>query len=239
MHILGQSASARYIHWVAMFQQERRWNLLSPELRKQISEFPEDIIQRAMQVSNRGDATQAMHCDLQTYLPGDLLTKVDVTSMANGLECRSPFLDHRVVERSIALPFDTLTDRRLAKPMLTKTFPDLIPAHLRYRGKKGFCVPLDSWFRGSLREMARETLLSRNATSRPYFQTENVRELLDQHESGRWNHGDRIWSLLCFEQWHQTYIDAKASPGDYTPAMPTYAETERNFNGREVMAVPK
>jgi asparagine synthase (glutamine-hydrolysing) len=148
-----------------------------------------------------------MLTDLQTYLPGDLLAKVDITSMAHGLECRSPFLDHEFVELAVSIPYHLIQSGTGAKPLLTSTLPDLIPPRLRRRGKMGFRIPLDAWFRGSLRGFAHDVLLSPRTLRRGYFRERQIRSLLQEHSSGRWNHGDRIWALLFLEIWHRTFID--------------------------------
>lgn len=147
-----------------------------------------------------------MRADLRTYLPCDLLAKVDITSMANGLECRSPFLDHHVVETAARIPFRTLTASRDKKPMITSTFAELIPPKLRTRPKMGFSVPLDRWFREDLREFTRDTLLASDAFSHTYFRPTAIRDLLDQHQNGQWGHGDRIWSLLFLELWGREFL---------------------------------
>jgi asparagine synthase (glutamine-hydrolysing) len=148
-----------------------------------------------------------MHIDLQTYLPDDLLAKVDITSMAHALECRAPFLDHKVVELAVSLPFRYLVEGAGSKPLLTSTLPDLVPPALQRRGKAGFRIPLDNWFRNELRSLAHDTLLSRTSRDRGYFRPAAVQELLEQHESGRWDHGDRIWALVFLEMWHQQFVD--------------------------------
>ncbi len=161
---------------------------------------------------SRGAAIRAMHADLQTYLPCDLLAKVDVMSMAHGLECRSPFLDHKLVEFAVSIPFQTLVRGKTDKPLLTSTFADLIPPPLRMRGKMGFCIPLDRCFRTDFRHHVEDMLLGERAIGRGYFREQTVRKLLEQHQSGRWNHSNRNWSLLCLEMWHRTFIDCYEAP---------------------------
>ncbi len=90
-------------------------------------------------------------------------------------------------------------------------FSKFIPRRLQQRAKQGFCVPLDAWFEVPLRDMAYDSLLSPRA-DRGYFQTETLRSLLWEHQSGKWNHGDKLWLCSCFETWHQEYIDSQATP---------------------------
>ena len=148
MAILRQPPQKRYINWLACFDGRRRNELLSASMKERLHEPVNDFLTSAYQGVSRAAGSRAMICDLQTYLPCDLLTKVDITSMAHGLECRSPLMDHRIVELALAIPLRHHLDNNLPKPMLTRTFSDLIPERLIQRGKRGFSVPLDEWFRG-------------------------------------------------------------------------------------------
>ena len=135
-----------------------------------------------------------------TYLPDDLMAKVDIASMAHGLEARSPFLDHRIVEFAAGLPIAEKTSKRLLK----RRFAGRLPPEILSRPKMGFGVPLSDWFRGPLRELARDHL----SRDRGYFRLEAVRRLLDDHVAGRADHGFRLWALVVLEAWHRVYIDA-------------------------------
>src|SRR5690606_2918146 len=84
---------------------------------------------------------------------------------------------------------------------------DLIPESIQRRPKMGFGVPLDHWFRDELRGLLHDVLLDQRATSRGYIRPQAVRQLIDEHQSGRWDHSYRLWLLICFEQWHRTFID--------------------------------
>jgi asparagine synthase (glutamine-hydrolysing) len=145
--------------------------------------------------------------DLDTYLPGDLLPKSDIASMAHSLELRSPLLDHRVVELGLALP-DRLKRRgREGKIALRRAFENDLPASVAHRGKSGFGVPLAAWFRGELRPLAREVLLGEPARSRGWFRTVAVERLLDEHAAGHADNGHRIWTLVMLELWQRAHID--------------------------------
>ena len=150
--------------------------------------------------------------DFATYLPGDLLPKSDIASMAHSLELRSPLLDHRVVELGLSLP-DHLKQRgREGKVALRRAFADDLPPTRRGRGKSGFGVPLAHWFRGELRPLARELLLDERARSRGWFRPAAVERLLDEHASGRADHGHRLWTLVMLELWQRTHVDAPPCP---------------------------
>jgi len=141
-----------------------------------------------------------------------LLAKVDITSMAHGLECRCPFLDERLVEFAVSIPFRQLMEGGGPKPLVTSTFAEFFPESLKQRPKMGFEVPLDHWFRGPLSELADDFFLSETSLARGYFRRDSLEVLLEEHRSGRWNHGNRLWSLVCLEAWHRTYIDSAEIP---------------------------
>jgi asparagine synthase (glutamine-hydrolysing) len=153
----------------------------------------------------RGTAS-LQRLDIETYLPGDLLPKADIASMAHSLELRSPLLDHRVVELGLSLP-DSLKTRGLTgKIALRRAFAADLPSQVARRSKTGFGVPLGRWFRDDLRELAHETLF----TDRGWFRADEVRRLLDEHESQRTDHGHRLWCLLMLELWVREHVEAPA-----------------------------
>jgi asparagine synthase (glutamine-hydrolysing) len=142
--------------------------------------------------------------DLQTYLPGDLLLKADLSSMAHSLELRSPFLDHEVVSLGLALPDSLKTRGREGKVALRRAFADLLPPEVASRGKTGFGVPLGRWFRSDLRELANDVLTN----DRGWFRVDTVRRLLREHETGHADHGHRLWCLLMLELWVREHVEA-------------------------------
>ena len=123
-----------------------------------------------------------MVADILTYLPGDLLAKVDMASMAHSLECRGPFLDHRVVELAAAMPIDRKLRLRpgRSKVVLKKAFADLLPPAIRTRAKMGFGVPIGRWFREELKDELRGVLLDPVCLGRGLFRPEAIRDLVDR-----------------------------------------------------------
>ena len=206
----------RYFNWVAQFHDDRRHSIYSPDFLNRLGDYhPGSFVARPMELSRgRPAGTQAMHADLNTYLPCDLLTKVDMMSMAHGLECRSPFLDHKFVEAALGVPFATLTQGSYTKPFLNSIAGDLIPDSLKKRSKMGFRIPLSEWFRNELKEFAFDILMSSSALDRGFFKSSSIQALLNENSDGKWDHGDRIWSLLCLESWHQNYFDSNLSEND-------------------------
>ena len=149
--------------------------------------------------------------DLATYLPGDLLPKSDIASMAHSLELRSPLLDHRVVELGLSLPPSLKQQGRRGKIALRCAFAGELPQVVVERGKTGFGLPLARWFREDLRPLARDLLLDERARARGWFDTRAVERLLDDHAAARADNGHRLWALTMLELWQRTYVDADAS----------------------------
>jgi asparagine synthase (glutamine-hydrolysing) len=146
--------------------------------------------------------------DLQTYLPGDLLLKADLASMAHSLELRSPLLDRRVVELGLALPDSLRLDGREGKQALRRAFARDLPSEVLTRGKSGFGVPIGRWFREDLRHLAGDLLLDRRATERGWFRPRTVERLLADHAAGRADNGHRLWCLVMLELWLRTWVEA-------------------------------
>ncbi len=138
--------------------------------------------------------------DLQTYLPDDVLTKVDIASMASGLEVRCPFLDSSVVGAAFAIPGAEKIRGNQTKAFLRRAFRDLLPAKILNREKMGFGVPVDRWLRGPLRDPLHDLLLDPTARQRGLFQADVVQRLVREHEGGV-DHGSRLWLLFVFELW--------------------------------------
>ena len=209
LEVLGETPQRRYLDWIAIFNEARRGELYRDEFVASLPDAdPLEFLTRAQAESARRDpVTSTSLTDLLTYLPCDLMTKVDVASMAHGLECRQPFLDHRLVELAARMPLVEKFRRGRGKRILLEAFGDLLPREIRRRGKMGFGVPLDRWFRGPLAGFAREVLSDRRTLDRGYFRPEATNRLLDDHLSGRFDHSYRLWALLVLELWQRRWLD--------------------------------
>ena len=155
-----------------------------------------------------GLVSGANWADLHTYLPDDLMVKVDVASMAHGLEARSPLLDHVLMEWAAGIPEDLKIRGGETKALFKSAMEPYLPSELLYRPKQGFSPPLAHWFRNELKDMAYDTLLSQSARQRGLFRPDYVRGLLDQHCAMSRNHAYRLWALLMLELWFRMWIDA-------------------------------
>jgi len=162
--------------------------------------------------------TGANWADIHTYLPDDLMVKVDVASMAHGLEARSPLLDHVFLEWAATIPEDIKMAGGETKALFKRAMEPYLPKELLYRPKMGFGCPIDHWFRAELRDMAYDVLLSRDATARGIFRPEYVKRLLDEHTAGTASHHTRLWALLMLELWFRMWVDQPAETALVRPA---------------------
>ncbi|HTV46430.1 MAG TPA: asparagine synthase (glutamine-hydrolyzing) [Stellaceae bacterium] len=160
----------------------------------------------------------ANRADLASYLPDDLMVKVDIAGMAHGLEARAPLLDHELVEWAAALPDAVKMTAGATKALFKKAMQPFLPREVLYRRKRGFGCPIDRWFRRELKEMAYDTLLAQSARQRLLFRPDYVRRLLDEHCAARADHHHRLWALLMLELWFRMWIDAPADSAVLRPA---------------------
>ncbi len=143
--------------------------------------------------------SRVQYLDFKTYLPGDILTKVDRASMAHSLEVRVPILDHEFVDWVSGLPPEWKLRRGEGKHVFKQSLEPYLPKDLLYRPKMGFAVPLAKWFRGPLKERVRWALLGESMQGSGIFDMRTLNELIDRHESGARDHSAAIWALLMFE----------------------------------------
>jgi asparagine synthase (glutamine-hydrolysing) len=195
LDVAAAPAGARYTRLMEVFPFERRRSL-----------WAEHVAGEVMLVPERPGTTGLQLLDVATYLPGDLLPKADISSMAHSLELRSPLLDHRVLELGLSLPDSLKTHGRTGKVALRRAFASMLPPGVAARGKSGFGVPLGRWFREDLRELTRDVL--RN--DRGWFHDGELERLIGEHESGHADHGHRLWCLLMLELWLREQVEAPA-----------------------------
>jgi asparagine synthase (glutamine-hydrolysing) len=146
--------------------------------------------------------------DQMTYLPNDLLVKVDIATMAVSLEARSPFLDHHVIEFAASLPPKLKLRGLTSKYLLKKVLRKLLPTENLNRRKMGFGVPIGHWFRGKMQPFLREVILSDKALRRGLFKPEAVRQLVELHVRRERDYSHQLWTLLMLELWFNRFIDS-------------------------------
>lgn len=209
LDVAAAPANARYGRLMEVFPLELRRRLFTGEARA-----AHEYLGKPPQPGIAG----LQRLDISTYLPGDLLLKADLASMAHSLELRSPFLDHEVLTVGVSLPDSLKVSGRTGKIALRHAFADKLPERVARRGKSGFGVPLGRWFREDLRELTRDLLLDRSARERGTLREAEVKQLLDEHASGRRDHGHGLWCLVMLELWHRFYVDAERPPSSAAEA---------------------
>lgn len=197
--------------WLQIFPEPLRASLYREEfVRRLPGEDPFEFLRQAWDRSaDRDVVTKASLADLMTYLPCDLMNKVDIASMAHGLEVRCPMLDYRLVELAASLPVAMKFDGQRGKRILQDAFQSRIPAHIWTRRKMGFGVPLAGWFRGELQPLVHDLLLAPDARLHEFFRPEAIRNLVSEHTSHRHNHCYRLWNLLMLEKWMRTWLSPR------------------------------
>lgn len=209
LQTLAQDSEERYLNWISIFNRVALQQTASSDLHQLTQKMdPADcIFESYTRYPKRDFVSRTTAVDLDTYLPGDLLTKVDIASMHVGLECRSPMLDHRVVELAARMPIGVKQSWKQGKRVLTETFRDLIPDDIQTRRKMGFGVPIDHWFRNELKPLLHDVLLSKKCRERGLLNMDFVATLIEQHTKSQFDHAYRLWNLLCLELWHRTWVD--------------------------------
>ena len=204
----GQKTSRRYLNWLQIFPEDLRASIYRTDFLESLpNEDPFAFLESNWNSSEGRDVvTRASSADLLTYLPCDLCTKVDIASMAHGLEVRQPFLDHRLVELAASLPVRNKFRGRRGKLILERCFANKIPREIFTRPKMGFGIPIAGWFRKELKALVQETLLSDHAQTRQFFQKEKIESLCNAHFNHEQNHGYRMWNLLILEMWMRRWM---------------------------------
>jgi len=203
----------QYMQLVGHFSDSRKRSLYTDHFSAAVKgNHSSDILGESFaRFPNNDIIDQALYVDMMNYLPGDILAKVDITSMANSLECRAPFLDHKVIEFAASLPLEFKLRGRTKKFLLRQACNDLIPDIIQKRSKMGFGLPLAIWFRNELKEFASDTLLSAKARQRGLFKPKAVTQLLQRHFSNQEDNSYRIWNLMMLELWFGRFIDTPDS----------------------------
>jgi asparagine synthase (glutamine-hydrolysing) len=199
----------RNLRFFGHFSDAMKSDIYTPEFASDMLGIrSEDIVIRYFQESDADNILDAiLYADIHTYLSDTLLPKVDITSMANSLEMRSPLLDHKLMEFAARLPTSFKIRGLEGKYILKKVFERFLPRDWLHRPKMGFGVPLDRWFREEKRDFVYDTLLSSKAIGRGYFRQEKVRKILDEHVRRDWLWQYHIFNLLMLELWHRRFID--------------------------------
>jgi asparagine synthase (glutamine-hydrolysing) len=208
---VSRDAHGRYLDEIGYFQPDEKDALLSADIRRGLSGANADdaLAARFARFGKLPWHGQLMGFDFETYLPGDILTKVDRTSMAHSIESRVPLLDNEVIDFAARLPVDLKIRDGRRKYILKRAASGLLPESVLQRRKQGFGVPVGVWFRGGLRQLFADVLLGQRARERGYFNVGFVQRLVREHLDGTRDHTLRLWALLIFELWHRQYLDSR------------------------------
>jgi asparagine synthase (glutamine-hydrolysing) len=203
-HSNFQSLPTRYNGFQSLFELRDLQLILNPEL---LGESNDDYFLNLWRTIPTQDRVRKMQeMDLKSYLPGDLMYKVDLASMANSLEVRSPFLDYRVVEFGLSLPAKYKVGRGESKHILREIARDFVPPKLIDRPKMGFGIPRAKWLREDLKDLVQEVLLDEISRSRGWYQINKVEKILKNHQKGL-ELDSLIWPMFMLELWAKTWID--------------------------------
>jgi asparagine synthase (glutamine-hydrolysing) len=155
-----------------------------------------------------------LYVDIKAWLPDDILLKADKMTMANALELRVPFLDHKLVEFAAELPARFKLQGRRGKALLRRSMRGVLPDPILHRRKKGFPVPTEQWLRTTMRDYARDTLLATTSACRSHLNAGAIEQILREHERGVVNRHQEIWALIVFENWHRLFVAGAGRPED-------------------------
>jgi asparagine synthase (glutamine-hydrolysing) len=207
--MLGAGPVERYFRMVTFQRRETLRRLLSDDLGELAGSGPNPAV--FSRLASEGGApdyvSTLQQIDMATYLPDDILAKVDRASMAVSLESRVPLLDHRLMEFVATIPSSFKLRNGSGKYLLKQAMAQDLPDGILTRKKMGFGVPLGDWFRRELRDMTRDVLLGRQARQRGVFRMSEVESLLSTHDAGRRDRSARLWALMCFELWMRQWVD--------------------------------
>jgi asparagine synthase (glutamine-hydrolysing) len=212
LHHFSLSDAERYLDANTMFKRAQRRRLLTQEIAAHLWNCHTERSRLERLTNGQGHWLSTLQSmDLDHYLPLDILTKVDRMSMAHSLEARVPLLDHTFVEFAATIPAGWKLRRGRTKHIFVKALRGWLPDEILNRPKQGFAVPLDRWFRGPLRTLYREILLSDTCRKRGIFDPEFLHQLFARQEQGR-QLDPHIWTLLSFELWCRTFLDRRSAP---------------------------
>jgi asparagine synthase (glutamine-hydrolysing) len=201
-----------YFGWVSYFSPELRGQLYSPELRRALRGHDSSAFLRRL-FRKTGDAEvvdRINYADLHSFLPYNLLRYADRMSMAHGLELRSPFTDHKLIEFLARVPWQYKLQGGQTKFLLRQAARDWLPRRVLERSKLGLNPPMGLWLRGRLRPLLDEYLSPERVQQRGYFRVETVQQLVREHLNGRRDYSLHLWALISFEEWHRQYLDSEA-----------------------------
>jgi asparagine synthase (glutamine-hydrolysing) len=211
----------RYLDAFTLFGRERLGRLLSPDVAALVARHdPWEAASRWLQTGTTHWLSALQYADLHTYLPLDILTKVDRMSMAHSIEARVPLLDHKLVEFAASIPPDLLLRNGTGKHLFKRAMRGVLPEAVLDRPKRGFAIPLGHWFRGRLAPFVRDLLLSERSRTRGLFERPEIERILERPSRGMEDLDLELWTLISLELWCRLFLDGGRLP---VPARATRA----------------
>jgi asparagine synthase (glutamine-hydrolysing) len=213
----------RYARYVSWFDERRRSLLYTDEFRALLGDSTagEVIAQPWRSASGDHVIDVMLEVDATTYLPDDLIAKIDIATMTYALEARSPLLDHQLMEFAAAIPAELKVRGREKKWILRQALRGWLPDEVLDRPKQGFSVPVGDWFRNELRGHVSDVLLDPGALARGYFQPEAVRAIIERQAAGADAESKRVWALYMLELWHREFVDQPTESAPTGGSAPT------------------
>jgi asparagine synthase (glutamine-hydrolysing) len=208
---LALDGADRYLDASTFFKLEDQRRLFKPEVFELMSADPYRSEVEHLRKPNGNWLSSLQYLDLKSYLPLDILTKVDRMSMAHSLEARVPLLDHKLVEFAATIPAELKLKQGATKYIFKKAMRGVLPEAIIDRRKHGFAVPLGQWFKGRFDDFVHDLLLSDTCKRRGIINTRHVEHLINLHRGGR-QLDSQLWTLISFELWCRTFMDKKPTP---------------------------
>ncbi len=211
LYNIGLAAEDRYIDSISHFNGPRRQALYATAYAEELNGtfgVGEKLYRKLADAVDGGSAIdKLLYLDSKTYLPGDILTKVDRMSMANSLEARVPLLDHKLIEFVMTIPSRLKMNGSVSKYILKKAMEGTVPNEILHRSKQGFGVPIGEWIKQQLRERIVSDLRDPRSRKRGYFDEKYIETLLDEHQRNRRDRSHELWMLWMLELWHRRFVD--------------------------------
>ncbi len=202
--------AGRYERYMSWIDSDQRGQLYSDDFAAELGGEPDpEVIAGPWSEASGKDVLDVMlEVDVLSYLPGDLITKIDIATMAYALEARSPLLDHELMEFAASIPADLKVRGREKKWIFREALRGWIPDDILDRPKQGFSVPIAEWFRHDLRDLVHDVLLDPHTLGRGYFRADTVTSMLGRHDAGAESETKPLWAMFVFELWQREFLDA-------------------------------
>ncbi|MEW6456138.1 MAG: asparagine synthase (glutamine-hydrolyzing) [Acidobacteriota bacterium] len=201
----------RHFRWMIFLDSKLKENLYTERFKKELVKiskiyetFPFSNVYKEM--NNWDSVNGELFLDFKTYLPDDIMVKVDRMSMAESLEARAPLLDHKLVEFVFSLKGNLKVKGLETKWIFKKAMEKYLPKEIIYRQKEGFSIPIKNWLKNELRDLMEEYLSERRITQEGFFNYNEIKRMKDEHINGIENHSHRLWALLFYQYWKEKYL---------------------------------